>query len=129
MLSLLGIPNIMLGEYEKTGNGYETISTDILASFDNNRIFLINATIGLPKQSDFDREREYRENTENKLTNKKLEIRSIYFTGKDATESQQSATTNNVTLIGKSKIQIILEHLKKGNLEEAREIIFQENGF
>lgn len=129
LLNLLGITNIMLGEYEQIGNGFEKISTDIVGSFAKNRIFLVNVTIGLPKQSDFDREREYRENIEKIITNKKLQIHSIYFTGKDATESHPSATTNNVTLIGKSSINLILEHLKKGNLEEAREVIMQENGF
>lgn len=129
LLSLLGIPNIMLGEYERLGNGHDQTSTDILASFDTDKIFLINVTIGLPKQSDFDREREYRENIESKITNKKIEIHSVYFTGKDATESQPSATANNVTLIGKSNIQNILENLKKGNLEEARQIILQEDSF
>jgi len=129
LLSLLGISNIMLGEYEQIGNGSEKISTDIIGSFETNQIFLVNATVGLPKQSDFDREREYRENIEKIITDKKLKIRAIYFTGKDATESHQSATTTNVTLIGKSSIILILEHLKKGNLEEAREVILQENGF
>lgn len=129
LLSLLGIPNVMLEEYERLGNGHDQTSTDILASFDTNKIFLINATIGLPKQSDFDREREYRENIESKITNKKIEIHSVYFTGKDATESQPSATANSVTLIGKSNIQTILEHLKKGNLEKARQIILREDDF
>ena len=129
LLSLLGIPNMMLGDYEQLGSGHDQTSTDILASFDTNRIFLINVTIGLPKQSDFDREREYRENIESKITNKKIEIHSIYFTGKDATESQASATANDVTLIGKSNIQMILKHLKKGNLEEARQVILKEDSF
>lgn len=119
----------MLGEYERLGNGHDQTSTDILASFEKDTIFLINVTIGLPQQSDFDREREYRENIERRTTNKKIKICSIYFTGKDATESQQSATANNVTLIGKSNIQMILEHLKKGNLEEARQIILKEDSF
>ena len=129
LLSLLGIPNMMLGEYERLGSGHDQTSTDILASFDTDKIFLINATIGLPKQSDFDREREYRENIESRVTNKKIEIHSIYFTGKDATESQASATANNVTLVGKYNIQMILEHIKKGKLEEARQVIFQKDSF
>ncbi|MCV0430471.1 hypothetical protein [Nitrosopumilus sp.] len=129
LLSLLGIPNLILGEYERLGKGHDQTSTDILASFDTDKIFLINVTIGLPKQSDFDREREYRENIEGKITNKKIEIHSIYFTGKDATESLASATANNVILVGKNNIQNILEYLKKGNLEKARQIILQEDSF
>jgi hypothetical protein len=124
LLSLLGIPNIMLGEYEQMGNGYEQTSTDILGSFHSDRVLLINATTGLPQQSDFDRERQYRENIEINLTNKELKIHSVYFTGKDATESEHSATINNVRLIGKSSIKKILEYLKKGELEDARNIIF-----
>jgi len=127
LLTLLGIPNIMLEEYEKTGDASDKISTDIIASFEGQEIFLVNATIGLPKQSDFDREKDYRENIKKIITNKKLEIQSLYFTGKDATESHQSATTNDVTLIDKTFIKLILEYLKKGNLEEAREIIFRKN--
>jgi len=129
LLSLIGLPNIMLGEYERLGNGYDQTSTDILASFEKDTIFLINVTIGLPQQSDFDREREYRENIEKRTTNKKIKICSIYFTGKDATEAQTSATANNVILIGKSNLQNILEHLKKGNLEKARQIILKEDSF
>ena len=129
LLSLLGIPNIILGEYERLGNGHDQTSTDILASFETDTIFLINVTIGLPQQSDFDKEREYRENIAKRTNNKKIDIHSVYFTGKDATESQVSATANDVTLVGKSNIQMILEHLKKGNLEKARKIILKEDSF
>ena len=127
LLSLLRIPNIMLGKYEKIGEGFNIISADILGVLDENRLFLVNATIGLPKQSDFDRERDYRENLEKMLTNKNLKISSLYFTGKEPTESEKSATTNNVILIGKSKLKIILQHLKKGELEDALNIVINED--
>lgn len=127
LLSLLGFSNVLLNNYEKIGEGSHKISTDILCSLNDNRLFLVNATTGLPKQSDFDREKEYRENLAKLLTNKKLQVFSVYFTGKEATESENSARTNNVTLIGKSKLKILLEHLKKGDLEKARKIILNED--
>lgn len=127
LLSLLGIPNVMLDKYEKIGEGSNIISADILGVLNENRLFLVNVTTGLPKQSDFDRERDYRENLAKMLTNESLKISSVYFTGKDPTESEKSAATNNVILIGKSKLKIILQHLKKGELEDALKIVINED--
>lgn len=127
LLSLLGIPNVMLGKHEKIGQGSDIISADIIGAMNQKQLILVNATKGLPKQSDFDRERDYRENLAKMIPNPEIEILSIYFTGKEPTESQNSANTNQITLIGHSKLKLILEHLKKGKLEEARNIIFNSD--
>lgn len=127
LLSLLGIPNVMLGKYEQSGESSNIISADILGGLDENHLFLVNVTTRLPKQSDFDRERDYRENLTNRLSNENLKISSLYFTGKEPTESEKSAATNNVILIGRSKLEIILQHLKKGELEDAQKIILNED--
>jgi len=104
----------MLGGYAQIGRGSEKIFTDIVGSFENNHILLVNATTGLPKQSDFDIERECGETIEKSISNKKLKIHSAYFAGKNATESFPSANSDKVNLVGKSSLLLILEHLKKG---------------
>ena len=55
-----------------------------------------------------------------------MKIFSVYFTGKDPTESEKSAVDNDVILIGKTKLNLILQHLKKGSLEEAHQVIFSD---
>ncbi len=126
LLSILKLPNILLEKYEKIGGGAEAISTDIISTIDKNTILLINATTRLPKQSDFDRERDFRENLMKQMKNKDIEFLSVYFTGKDATESLQSASNNIVNLIGKTKLKLIIRHLKEGEFEKARNIILNE---
>lgn len=123
LLGLLGIPNILLGEYDTIHYNGKTISTDIIGSLAINEIIIVHVTIGLPKQSDFDREKEYRENLIKSVKNPDLRINSVYFTGAEPTESQGSATTNEVNLIGHSHIALILEHLQKGEISEARKIV------
>lgn len=123
IMSLMGIPNIMLGIYEKSRNGSSVVSTDILGAFDKDTIVLVNATVGLPKQSDFDRERDYNQNLSQMMTNPKIKLQSVYFTAKEPTESEQSAFANNIVLVGKSKIEMIVNHLKKGDVEKARKAI------
>lgn len=128
LLSLLRIPNIVLGGYEQIGNNYERISEDIIAT-DEDLVLLVNVTIALPKQSDFDQERYYREKFSKFVSNKNLKILSIYFTSKDPTASYESANQNGILLIGKTQIQSMLDYLKNGNIEKARKIIFRQDSF
>ncbi len=123
LLSLLGITNILLGKYDTIHDNGKTISTDILGKISKNEIIIVHVTKGLPKQSDFDREKDYRINLSKSLKNPDLKIRSMYFTGSEPTESQDSASTAEVNLIGHSKIALVLERLKKGEIVEAREIL------
>lgn len=123
LLSLLGIQNIILGGYEKINEGSNSISTDILGNQGINNLFLINVTSGFPKPSDFDREKEHRENLLKMHKNKNVEVKSIYFTSKEPTESEAIAKTNGVLLIGRSKIKMIIDHLRKGELKNAQEIV------
>jgi len=127
LLNLLGFPSIFLGSYEKTGSGSNSISTDIISSKEKT-IFLVNVTTGLPKASDFDRERGYRENISKLIKNPELKIVSLYFTGREATESAQAAQNNDVILVGKEKLKIILDFLKKGEIDQARNFIL-DSGF
>jgi len=130
LLNLLGLNAILLGKtYEKTGKGSEEISFDIIGSFSNNLVLLVNATIGFPKQSDFDRERDYRNKLSKSLQNPDVVIKSVYFTGQDTTESRDSAKSNNVVFIDKPKLKLIFEMLKKGDLDKARNVIIEESDF
>ena len=115
LLSILHIPNTMLDEFEKSGIGADIVSIDIIGMLRKNHIILANVTTGLPKQSDFDRERDYRVTIKKQLKNEKIEVTSIYFTAREPTESENSANLNNVNLIGKSRIKMILDHIKEGD--------------
>jgi len=125
LLSLLNLPNIQLGKYEKIGSGTEEVSTDVISSVDKNTILLANATTGLPRQSDFDRERGFRENLTKLMKNKDVEFMSVYFTARDATESLQAASSNGVSLIGRTQLRQILLHLREGETKRAREVILK----
>ncbi|MEW6042934.1 MAG: hypothetical protein AB1608_01580 [Thermoproteota archaeon] len=125
VLSLLGIQNMVLGGFEKI-NG-NSVSTDILGNLDTNSLLLVNVTAGFPKEGDFDKESEYRKNLLKMLSNKDIEIKSVYFTPKEPTEFESAAKTNQVLLIGRSKIKVMLDHLKKGELEEARKVLNPSN--
>lgn len=130
LLDLLGLNAILLGKtYEKTGRGSEEISFDIIGSFGINLVLLVNATTGFPKQSDFDRERDYRNKLSKSLQNPDVIIKSVYFTGQDTTESRDSAKSNSVVFIDKPKLKLIFEMLKKGDLDKARDIIINESDF
>ena len=126
LLNLIGFPTILLGGYEKIKDGADSISTDILTSR-NDDILLVNTTIGLPKQSDFDRERDYRDSMNKLVNNTELKIKSVYFTARDATESQKSAQDNDVVLIGKEKLKLILDYLKNGDINQTKEVIDQQS--
>lgn len=127
LLSLLGIPNIWLGDYDTIHDNGKTISTDVLGSIAKNELIIVHVTKGLPKPSDFDREKEYRENLTRLLKNPDLKIRSVYFTGAEPTESKTAAETNEVILFGHSQIALVLQHLEKGELLEARKIILVDD--
>jgi hypothetical protein len=126
LLSLLGVHNVILGGYEKVDGG--SVSTDILGNLNPNSIILVNVTAGFPKEGDFDKEGEYRTNLLKLLKNKDLEVKSVYFTNKEPTEFEASAKVNHVVLIGRSKIKVMLERLKNGEVAEARKVI-QNSGF
>ena len=130
LLSLLGFNAILLGqEYEKSGSGSNEISYDILGSSSKNLILLVNATTGLPKQFDFDRERDYRNRLSKTLQNPDVIIKSIYFTGRDTTEANDSAKANEISFIDNNKLKIILDMMKRGDVDKARNTIIDENDF
>lgn len=129
LLTLLGIPTIMLDEYQNIRKDSKMISTDIIGKINKNLLIIVHVTTGLPKQSDFDREKEYRENLLSLIKNDNLKIKSVYVTSKEPTESGDSANANDILLIGFSSLNLILDHLKKGELSEARNIITGESDF
>jgi hypothetical protein len=122
LLNLLGIRNVILGGYEKI-NG-NSVSTDILGNFESSNLILVNVTSGFPREGDFDKEKEYRTNLQKILKNKEIQIKSVYFTAKEPTEFEAAARNNDVLLVGRSKLKVILNHLKKDQVKEARNMLF-----
>lgn len=133
ILNLLGIPNIIFDKYETIRKNSKIISSDILGKIDKNTLIMAHVTTGFPRPSDFDKVREYRKNFNDLIKNENIQIKSIYFTGSEPTESKTHAESNDVLLIGLSSLNLILEHLKKGEIIEARNIVTREldstNGF
>jgi len=123
LLSLLGLKTIWLGKYEKTGEGANKSSIDILSSDNKNSIILVNVTIGVPDSSDFPRERRYRESIVNLVSNPELKFKSVLFSGASVTSMSGNANDNGITLLGRDELIQIIDYLEKGDIEDARKLI------
>lgn len=130
LLNLIGIRAIWLGKnFERSGTGHDKIMMDAIGGYDNNDILLVNVTIGLPKQQDFDQERLYRENLEEKIANKDIKLHSILVSGKSVKGLDDIAKSNDVKLIGLDELKQILDYLKKGKINDARNYFLRESDF
>lgn len=128
LFNLLGFHAIQLGNYEKMDR-YDNVTIDVLAELDTNEIFLVNVTKSLPKPSDLDLEKSRREKIQKTLQNPELKIKSIYITGETSTEFENTARQNQIILIDKPRLKLILDHLKNGDVENARSIITNQSTY
>jgi len=128
LLGLLGFNPIWLGDdYQVSGNGPEKVSIDILGHVDTNTILLVNPTMGVPDVSTFAREKRYRENILSKLTTSEIEVISIIVTNASVQSLKDKAEQNEVILIGKEEIELILQYLERGDVDQARKFILRDN--
>jgi hypothetical protein len=128
LLNLLGINAILLGSYEKMER-YDNVSLDILASSGSDEVFIVNVTKTLPKPSDLDLEKARREKIQKTIQNPELKIKSLYITGETSTEFENTARQNHVILIDKPRLKLVLDHLKNGDVENARAIMTGESTY
>lgn len=128
LLSLMGVSVIWLGkDYESIGTGTEQISLDILGNYKTNTILLINATTGIPPDSAFVREKRFKENILKKLTSSEIRVKSILFCNASVNTLKDKSGQNDVILIGKEELENIMEHIKKGDIDKARQFFFLDD--
>lgn len=124
ILSLLGLNAVWLGdEFQFSGTGSDKVSIDILGKSNTNTILLVNATMGVPDISAFVREKRYREKILQSIMSSEVKVTSILFSNASVRSLQEKSRENDVNLIGKEELEIIIDLLEKGDVQLAKEFI------
>lgn len=124
LLSLMGFNVIWLGKkYESIGENPNKVAMDILCSDGCDKIMLVNVTIGIPDSSAITRELNYREILSKPISDEKIEILSVVFSGAQIKGLDKIAKENGVVLIGRDEIISILKFLKEGNIHAAKTLL------
>lgn len=125
LLNLLGFSAIRLESYENSGIKSDKVSMDIICSYQENHIFLVNVTLGMPDIAMFETERN-RRLILSRDSHDETKISSVLFTAKSIKELQNEATKHEVNLISKDVLEKILDYLESGDVELARSIIIKD---
>ena len=128
ILNLTGISAIRLEEFETIGQLTEKVSMDIIGSYDSDYLILANVTLSMPDTAMFETERNRRIILSKEFPQTKKFI-SIIFTPKSIIELQNEALKHEVKLIGSDQLHKILEFLKTGDIQQAREMIIVQPTF
>jgi len=122
LLSLIGCKPVNLQGYEKSGEEPDKVSMDIIANFNDEKIVLANATIGMPDLPMIETERNRRIILSKQIP-KEQKIFSVIFTVKPVKDIQEQAKPHEVIVIGKEELENIIDYLENGDIKKAQQII------
>lgn len=120
LLSLISLNSIWLGKDNETiGDEPNRISVDVLADIDKT-IILSSVKSSIPKEHEFTKMKEYRENLETMIGNSDVELKSVVFCRHSLVGLEQVAHRTGVQLIGKEELEEIISNIEKGDIEKAK---------
>jgi len=120
LLSLMNLKPIWLGkDYETIGDEPNRISVDVLADI-NKTIILSSVKSSIPKEHEFTKMKEYRENLKTLIGNSDIELKSVVFCRHSLVGLEQVAHRTSVQLIGKEELEEIISNIEKGDIEKAK---------
>ncbi len=123
ILSFLNLNSIWLGKDNETiGEEPNNISVDVLAKIEKT-IIISSVKTSIPKEHEFTKMKEYRENLGKMINDPDIELKSVVFSRHSLVGLEEVAQRTGVTLIGKEGLMEILSHIEKGDIERAKAVL------
>ncbi len=123
LLSLMNLNSIWLGKDNETvGDEPNRISVDVLADIDKT-ILLSSVKSSIPKEHEFTKMKNYRDNLAKKINDSNINLKSVVFCRLSLVGLEEVAQRTGVTMIGKEALTEILSHIEKGDIERAKAVL------
>lgn len=123
LLSLMNLNSIWLGKDNETvGDEPNRISVDVLADIDKT-ILLSSVKSSIPKEHEFTKMKNYRDNLATKINDSNINLKSVVFCRLSLVGLEEVAQRTGVTMIGKEELTEILSHIEKGDIERAKAVL------
>jgi len=129
ILSFLNFNSIWLGKDNETiGVEPNNISVDVLAKIEKT-IIISSVKTAIPKEHEFTKMKEYRENLGKMINDPDIELKSVVFCRHSLVGLEEVAQRTGVRLIGKDELMEILSHIEKGDIDQARQVLTRPYNF